>query len=148
MTEIKTITEFIEPECPYCRYVYYYVLRDIMVRRVTLNQKMAQQGISKYIPPFDIKIVDIIANRGSIDEQWFDWYSHKIGGRYTPVVKIGDIGFYLWGGDKPRELKEEQLSRTDKLKTDLIRELTIEVFDKEPELFDKNLMNMVRGISG
>lgn len=144
--QIKTITEFIEPECPYCRYVYYHVLRDIMTRRVTFNQKMHQQGINKYIPPFDIKIVDIIANRGCKEEQWFSWYSRKIGGRYTPVVCVNDTGFYLWGGDKPSELKESQLSRTAKLKSDIIAELTEEYFEKEPQLFDINLMNMERGI--
>lgn len=144
--KIKTITEFIEPECPYCRYVYFYVLRDIMTRRVALNQKMHQHGINKYIPPFDIKVIDIIANRGCKEEQWFNWYSKKIGGRYTPVVCINDIGFYLWGGDKPSELEESQLSRTDKLKSDLIAELTEEYFEKEPQLFDIGLMNMQRGI--
>ena len=61
---MKTIVLFIEPECPYCRYVYYRILRDILVRRTTLNQKMHQQGIKKTIPPFDIKVIDIVANRG------------------------------------------------------------------------------------
>lgn len=143
---MKTIVEFIEPTCPYCRYVYYYVLRDISVRRVTLNQKMNQQGINKVISPFDIKVVDIVANRGTKEEQWFQWYSRKIGGRYTPVVMIDEIGFYLWGGDKPTKLEKEQLSRTDKLKSDIIAELTESVFEKQPQLFDKMLMHSDRGI--
>jgi glutaredoxin len=143
--DIRTIYEFIEPTCPYCRYVYIYILKDLMVKRVELNQKMSQMGIKKYIPPFDIKLIDIIANRGCREEQWFNWYSHKIGGRYTPVVCINDVGFYLWGGDKPSELEEKQLSRTDKLKSDIISELTEEYFEKKPVLYDKNLMNSSRG---
>jgi len=37
--DIRTIYEFIEPTCPYCRYVYIYILKDLMVKRVELNQK-------------------------------------------------------------------------------------------------------------
>ena len=143
---MKTIIEFIEPTCPYCRYVYYHVLRDIQVRRVTLNQKMNQQGINKSIQPFDIKVIDIIANRGCRDEQWFQWYSRKIGGRYTPVIMIDEVGFYLWGGDKPSKLEKEQLSRTDKLKSDIIAELTDNIFEKKTPLFDKMLMHKERGV--
>ena len=143
---MKTIVEFIEPRCPYCRYVYYHILRDILVRRVTLNQKMHQQGINKIIQPFDIKVIDIVANRGCKEEQWFQWYSRKIGGRYTPVVMIDEVGFYLWGKDKPTKLEKEQLSRTDKLKSEVIFELTEKYFEKEPQLFDKMLMHRDRGI--
>ena len=143
---MKTIVEFIEPLCPYCRYVYYNILRDIQVRRITLNQKMHQQGIKKIISPFNIKLIDIVANRGCKEEQWFQWYSRKVGGRYTPVIMIGEVGFYLWGGDKPTKLEKEQLSRTDKLKSDIIAELTEEVFEKKPQLFDKTLMHVDRGI--
>lgn len=143
---MKTIVEFIEPECPYCRYVYYHILRDIQVRRITLNQKMQQQGIKKIIPPFDIKIIDIVANRGCKEEQWFQWYSRKIGGRYTPVIMIDEVGFYLWGSDKPKKLEKEHLSRTDKLKSEIIAELTQEFFEKEPQMFDKMLMYADRGI--
>jgi len=132
--------------CPYCRYVYNRILRDILVRRPILNQKMNQQGIKKTIQPFDIKVVDIVANRGSKEEQWFQWYSRKIGGRYTPVVMIDEVGFYLWGGDKPKTLKEDELSRTDKLKSQIIAELTENVFEKKPQLFDKMLMHSDRGI--
>jgi len=143
---MKTVVEFIEPECPYCRYVYYFVLRDIQVRRMDLNRKMSQQGYNRYIQPFDIKIIDIVANRGYKEEQWFQWYSRKIGGRYTPVINIDDVGFYLWGKEKPKELKTEELSRTDRLKTKIIRELTETVFEKEPQLYDKELMILERGI--
>jgi len=107
---------------------------------------MNQQGINKIIPPFDIKVVDIVANRGCKEEQWFQWYSRKIGGRYTPVVMIDEVGFYLWGKDKPTKLIKEQLSRTDKLKSEIIAELTETVFEKQPQLFDKMLMHRDRGI--
>lgn len=143
---MKTIVEFIEPECPYCRYVYHYVLRDILVRRMDLNQKMTQQGMKKYIPPFDIKVVDIVANKGCKEEQWFTWYSRKIGGRYTPVIVVEDVGFYLWGKEKPKELKQEELSRTERLKVEIIRELVKDYFEKKPQYFDKELMIQDRGI--
>jgi glutaredoxin len=143
---IKTVVEFIEPTCPFCRYVYIHILRDIMVRRTILNQKLHQQKSKKIIPPFDVKLVDITANRGSLEEQWFNWYSRKIGGRYTPVVKINDTGFYLWGGDKPEKIGAETLSRTDKLKSEILAELTDEYFEKEPVLYDNILMDSIRGL--
>ena len=107
---------------------------------------MHQQGIKKTIPPFDIKVSDIVANRGCKEEQWFQWYSRKVGGRYTPVIMIDGVGFYLWGGDKPSKLEKDQLSRTDKLKSEVIAELTETVFEKETPLFDKMLMYVDRGI--
>jgi len=143
---IKTVYEFIEPTCPYCRYVYYHILRDILVRRDILNQKMHQHGIHKWIPPFDIKVIDIVANRGCKEEQWFQWYSRKIGGRYTPVVVVNDKSFYLWGKDKPTILTEEQISRTDELKSNIINELVEDYFEKQPVFYDKLRMHKERGI--
>ncbi|MBS3748154.1 MAG: hypothetical protein KGY67_00455 [Candidatus Thermoplasmatota archaeon] len=140
-----TVLEFIEPTCPYCRYVYYYVLRDILVRRDEFNRMMMQQNIQKRIPYFDIKQIDIVANRGTVEEQWFSWYSTKIGGRYTPLIKINDDCFYLWTGKKNEELEEDKISRTDKLKSDIIKALVSDNFEKEVPLFDKGLMNNLRG---
>jgi len=54
---------------------------------------------------------------------------------------IDEVGFYLWGKDKPTKLIKEQLSRTDKLKSEIISELTKEYFEKQPQLFDKMLIN-------
>lgn len=136
------VVEFIEPDCPYCRYVYYYVLCDLQVRRDELNRKMMQHGDKTRIPPFEIKLVDIIANKGCTEEQWFQWYSMKtgIGKEGTPIVVINDKIFYLLHKKNKEKLELEKLSRTDLLKSQIISELTDVFFEKQPQLYDLERM--------
>lgn len=142
-----TITEWIEPKCPYCRYVYYSVLRDIQVRRVELNRKLVKQGHYP-MPLIEIKLVDVVANVGCKEMQWFEQYSHKIGGTYTPAIRVGNSGkiYYLWGKDKQATLEKSQLSSTAKLKSEIIQEIQdiLMRLDQEPKMYDKELFNHLK----
>lgn len=138
---MKQVIEFIEPGCPYCSYVYNYILRDIQIRRDVLNQKLRKKGEKMLIPFFDIQQVDVIANRGCTDDQWFQWYSRKTGfGREgTPIVVVNKEIFYLTK-TKTKKLEEEKLSRKDLLKSQIIGELTNVFFEKETVLYDLERM--------
>jgi len=127
---------YMEAFCPYCNYVHKYVLRDIQVRRDEINRKLRRERLPP-IPPIEIRVIDINANYGSKYSQWYEWYSRKIGGRFTPIVKIGNKVFYLWGSDKPEVIEGKQLSRTQLLKKQIIEELQdiTRRLEKEPKLF-------------
>lgn len=137
-------TEFIEAHCPYCRYVEVSILRDIIVRRDELSKKLVKRGYLP-LPILELKLVDVEANQGSKEMQWFQQYSRKIGGVYTPAIRVGDSGkvFYLWGKDKEEAPSAETLSSTEKLKRDLILEVEhiITSVEKKPRFYDKDFFN-------
>jgi glutaredoxin len=118
------ITEYIEANCPYCRYVEMSIIRDIIAKRDTINRMLVKSG-NKPMPIIELKLVDVDANDGSKDGQWFEQYSKKIGGRFTPVIKVGDTGktHYLWGKEKQETISEKQISATAKLKNDILQEI-------------------------
>lgn len=142
---MKTIIEYVQPGCPYCNYVYHNIIRDILVRRDILNRKMKEQKKKQHIPFFDIRKIDIKANEGVSLDQWFRWYSNRKGGIYTPIVRVNDEGFYLWIGEKSDKLEKEKLSRSDKLKSEIITALIKDDFEKKVPLYDKDLMHHARG---
>lgn len=113
---------YVEKDCPFCNYVQKYILEDLIARHDELSGKLIRQGLSP-LPWLDLKVIDIDANLGRRESRYFEWYSKRIGGRYTPVINIGDNCFYLWGKDKPRKLKEKHLSKTDFLKKQIIEYL-------------------------
>jgi hypothetical protein len=139
-----TLTEWIEAKCPYCRYVYYSILKDIQVRRIELNRKLVKQGHLP-MPKIEIKLIDVEANKGCKEMQWFDQYSQKIGGVFTPAVRVGNIGkvFYLWGKDKDRPLSEKELSASAKLKSEILQEIQdiLERVDRDGRFYDRDLYN-------
>ncbi|HDD57554.1 MAG: hypothetical protein DRP18_04395 [Candidatus Aenigmatarchaeota archaeon] len=124
---------FMEAYCPYCNYVHKFVLRDIQVRRTEINAKLRREHLPP-IPPIDIRIVDVNANTGSVYSKWYEWYSRKIGGRFTPLIKIGNKIFYLWS-EKPETLEQKEVSKAQNLKAQIINEL-IDIsrrVEKEPK---------------
>lgn len=137
-------TEFIEAHCPYCRYVETSILRDIIARRDELSKKLVKRGYLP-LPILELKLVDVEANVGSKEMQWFRQYSHKVGGIYTPAIRVGNSGkvFYLWGKDKEEAPSAKSLSSTEKLKRDLILEVEeiITSVDKKPRLYDEYFYN-------
>lgn len=147
--EEKTLTiyEFIEAHCPYCRYVYYSVLRDLQVRRIELNRKLIKQG-NLPMPILEIELVDVHGNMGCEEMQWFQNYSEKMGGMFTPAVRIGKFGkvYYLWGKEKKDIFEEKELTNTEKLKAQLINEIQdiLSRIDRNPLLYDKDYYNNTR----
>ena len=129
---------YMEAYCPYCNYVHKYILKDIQIRRDEINRKLRREGLPP-IPPIEIRVIDINANDGSRYVQWYEWYSRKIGGRYTPIIKIGNKIFYLWGRDKPETIEKKQLSRTQLLKKQIIEELQdiARRVEKEPRFVEE-----------
>jgi len=106
------------------------------------------QGLSP-IPWLDLKVIDIDANLGRRESRYFEWYSKRINGRYTPVVNIGDHLFYLWSKDKPQELKEKHLSKTDLLKKQIIEYLQsiVDMPEKKETFHIKNPKYFEGGIN-
>lgn len=119
---------FIDAFCPYCNYVHKFILRDIQVRRSDINRKLIKEGLTP-IPPIEIRVIDVEANYGSIHSRWYEWYSEKIGGKYTPVIKIGDKIFYL-----EKEEIVENLPSAELLRYQIIKELQdiVERVEKKP----------------
>lgn len=138
------ITEFIEAHCPYCRYVEKSVLNDIIVRRDELSKKLVRSGFRR-LPILELKLVDVEANHGSKEMQWFEQYSYKVGGVYTPAIHVqgSDKVFYLWGKEKEETPSSQTLSSTEKLKRDIVMEIEdiITRVDKKPKLYDKYMYN-------
>ena len=139
-----TITEFIEAHCPYCRYVEHSILRDIIARRDDISKQLVRKGYLR-LPIIELKLVDVEANQGSKEMQWFTQYSHKVGGIYTPAIRVGDSGkvFYLWGKEKEETPSSKTLSSTEKLKKDIILEIEsiITSVNKKPRIYDDFLYN-------
>ncbi len=143
--KVIVITEWGEATCPYCRYVYYSILRDLQVRRDQLNRKLIKEGHYP-MPVLELHFVDVEANRGSREVQWFELYSRKVGGRFTPAIRVGDSAkiFYLWGQkDKTESLEKKNLSNTDKLKADLVAEIEdiLGRIDRKAEYFEDYMYN-------
>jgi len=125
---------FMEAHCPYCNYVHKFILRDIQIRRGEINAKLRREHLPP-IPPIDIRIIDVNANAGTALSRWYEWYSRKIGGRFTPLIKIGNKIFYLWS-DKPETLEQKEVSKAQNLKAQIINEL-IDIsrrVEKEPKI--------------
>ncbi len=133
-----TIYEWIEAHCPFCRYVENSILRDIQARRVDINKQLAKQGMYP-MPPIELRLVDIEGNKDSKEMQWFSQYSQKIGGVYTPAIRVekSDKVFYLWG----KQGQEE--SATKKLKSQIVQEIQniLTKVDKKPLLYEKEFYN-------
>jgi len=148
--KVITVYEWIESHCPYCRYVYYSVLRDLQVRRIELNRKLVKQGYLP-MPPLEIELIDIHGNQGNKEMQWFNIYSQKIGGIFTPAIRVGNSAkvYYLWGEEKKEQLEEKQLSATDKLKSDIIQEIQdiLSRVDRDALMYNKNFYNDKKLIS-
>ena len=142
-----TITMFIESHCPYCRYVEHSVLHDLQARRMELNQKLRKQG-GIAMPPIELNLVDVEANKGCKEMQWFDVYSQKIGGAYTPAIKIegSQKVFYMWGKDKKENIEEKEVGGTQKLRTDILTEIqdVLSKVDKVGLLYDRDMYNHKR----
>lgn len=134
------IIEFMEQHCPYCRYVETSILADIVARRDEISKAVIQKGY-RPLPILEIKLVDVEANSGSQEMQWFEQYSAKVGGIYTPAVRVGNSGkvYYLWGKQKEETPSSGELSSTEKLKKDIILEIQdiISRVDKKPRLYDE-----------
>jgi len=117
------IIEYKEYNCPYCRYVYYEILKRIEDEWTIINRRLALRR-QKTIPPVQIIPIDIDANRGSKEHQWFQRYSLKAGGVFTPAVYVPMAGkvLYLFGGkEKPLFLEERWTRKADQMLVDLIR---------------------------
>jgi len=143
--KVIVITEWIEAKCPYCRYVYYSILKDLQVRRDQLNRKLVKEGHFP-MPILEIHLVDVEANRGNKEMQWFELYSRKVGGRFTPAIRVGNSQkiFYLWGDrDKGESLDQKKLSNTDKLKSDIVAEIEdiLARIDRKPKYYDDFMYN-------
>lgn len=150
MNEDKIIiTEFIEANCPYCRYVEYSILRELVARRDWLNRKLRQEGLYP-LPILEIRLVDIDANIGNKDLQWFENYSEKLGGRYTPAIRVGETGkiFYMWGKERGDVPTKKEMSAATKLKSDIINEIQaiLSRVDKSPRYYDEHLFNQKRQV--
>jgi hypothetical protein len=134
------ITEYIESHCPYCRYVETSILYDIVARSDDISKNLVKKGY-RPLPILEIKLVDVDANSGTKEMQWFEQYSHKVGGIYTPAVRVGDSGkvYYLWGKQKEETPSSSALSSTDKLRKDIILEIEdiITRLDRKPRLYDE-----------
>jgi len=138
MSKPIEVVLYMEAFCPYCNYVHKYILKDIQIRRDEINRKLRRERLPP-IPPIEIRVIDINANDGSKYMQWYEWYSRKIGGRYTPIIKIGNKVFYLWGENKPETIEKKQLSRTQLLKKQIIEELQdiTRRLEKEPRFVEE-----------
>ena len=139
------ITEWIEAKCPYCRYVYYSILKDLQARRDQLNRKLVKEGHLP-LPIIEIRLIDVDANRGNREMQWFELYSRKVGGRFTPAIRVGNSQkiYYLWGDrDKGETLEQKKLSNTDKLKSDIVGEIEdiLSRIDRKPRYFEDYMYN-------
>lgn len=117
-----TITIYVEHNCPVCNYVQKHILENMIARRDILSRKLREEGMHP-LPLIDLKIVDINGTLGGKDEQFFHWYSQRVGGRFTPVILINNKAFYLWGEDKPRTIEKKHLSKYDMLRAQIIEEL-------------------------
>ncbi|MFW6173225.1 MAG: hypothetical protein ACOC5T_05720 [Elusimicrobiota bacterium] len=133
------ITIFIEKDCPFCNYVQKFILEDLIVRRDVFSTHLVKRNM-RPLPLMHLKIIDIEANMGRKESQFFEWYSNKIGGRYTPIVVIGEKIFYLWGKNKPLRVEEQHLSKTDLLKKQIIEHLQslYDTSEKEETFYIKN----------
>jgi len=122
---------YVEVYCPYCNYVHKYILRDLQVRYSEINRKLRSEGLPP-IPPIDIRVIDVNVTY----DEWYETYSRKVGGRATPVIKVGNSIFYLFGRDKPTTLQQKQLSATSLLKSQIIEKLQqmATSVEKEPSL--------------
>jgi hypothetical protein len=142
-----TITMFIEAHCPYCRYVEHSILHDLQARRIELNTKLRRQGHMS-MPIIEINLVDVEANKGCREMQWFDQYSEKMGGMYTPAIKIEGSQkiFYMWGKDKKEVMGEKEIGGTQKLRADILMEIqdVLSKVDKAGLMYDKDLYNHKR----
>jgi hypothetical protein len=137
------ITEYIEANCPYCRFVEISILRDMIARRDEINKRLIKRGRLP-LPVIELKLIDVDANDGNKEMQWFNHYSQKIGGKYTPAIRIGgsEKVFYLWGKQEKKDVPtKEQLSSSNKLKLDIIEEIQtiLTKLDRDPLLYDKDL---------
>ena len=121
---------FLEAHCPYCNYVHKYILRDLQVRRDEWSRKLGFM-----LPMIDIRLIDVNSNYQTRYSKWYEWYSRKIGGRYTPIIVIADKIFYLWGSEKTEKLEKGQLSRTVLLKSQIIEAIRDMAIYKEPNYF-------------
>ena len=97
------------------------------------------------MPIIELKLIDVDANTECKEMQWFSQYSQKIGGVFTPAIRVGESGkvFYLWGKEKKDVPTEKQLSSTEKLKADLLNEIQemLSQFEREPTYYDIELFN-------
>ena len=120
---------YMEAYCPYCNYVHKYILRDLQIRRDEINRRLRVERLPP-IPPIDIRVVDVNVKH----DEWYETYSKKVGGRYTPVINIKDAIFYLFGKDKPTTLQQKHLSATSLLKSQIIEKLQqiVTSVEKEP----------------
>ena len=137
------IIEYIEANCPYCRYVEYSILRDIIATRDLINRQLASKKMIP-LPILELKLIDVEANAESKEGQWFRQYSGKIGGEYTPAIRIegSDKVYYLWGKKGISPTKKE-ISSAGKLKSDLIMEMqnVLSKVDRVPRYYDKEMYN-------
>ena len=101
------------------------------VRYSEINRKLRSEGLPP-IPPIDIRVIDVNVTY----DEWYETYSRKVGGRATPVIKVGNSIFYLFGKDKPTTLQQKQLSATSLLKSQIIEKLQqmVTSVEKEPSL--------------
>ncbi len=117
------IIEYKEHNCPYCRYVYYEILKRLEDERPAINKRLIQRG-QQPIPPIQVKTIDIDANRGCKEQQWFEIYSKKVGGTFTPAVYLPTAGkiLYLFGSEKkPLFLEEKWTRKADQMLIQLIK---------------------------
>jgi hypothetical protein len=121
-----------------------------VARRDTLSKKLVKQGY-RPLPIIEIKLVDVDANIDSKEMQWFSQYSQKVGGVYTPAIRVGDSGkvYYLWGKQKEETPDATALSSTDKLRKDIILEIEdiITRVDKKPRLYDEFHYNHTHNVA-
>lgn len=138
MEEVE-ITIFIEKDCPFCNYVQKHILEELIARRHTISAGLMQRNM-RPLPLMHLKVIDVDANIGRKESQFFEWYSQKIGGRFTPIIVIGDKIFYLWGKNKPLRLKDKHLSKTDFLKKQIIEHLQslYDVSEEEETFYIEN----------
>lgn len=138
MEEIE-ITIYIEKDCPFCNYVQKYILEDLIARRDVFSTELLQRNM-RPLPLIHLNVVDIDANMGRKESQFFEWYSNKIGGRYTPIVVISDKIFYLWGKNKPLRVEDQHLSKTAFLKKQIIEHLQslYDVSEEEETFYIEN----------
>jgi len=109
---------FYEHDCDICRYV--------------LNNVMLQLESEGWI---DIRLIDVNANNGSPEVQWFNEYSERTGEVLTPTIKIIDKYwrdgrmredpvnvFHLWD-DKGDYVTEEDMEKTDRLQKHVVESI-------------------------
>lgn len=107
---------FYESDCNICR----YVLNNVLVY-------LESDGL------INIRLIDINANKGSPEVQWFLEYSEQTGEVLTPTIKIidryyrdGGIRedpvnvFHLWDTEKGDFVTEEDMEKTERLRKHII----------------------------